>query len=951
MDFEIAFIVAIFAFTLLALLLNPKKSVYLLLTVSVLLHKELFSIYSWNILPIRVVMGAVLVFVVIDTIKTVRLKGPNWLKEQLTNPVAVSLLAFLMVAGFSMIFTKNLKASLSVYAFFATIVALYFYFAKIFEGDKHGVLKVVKAYIIVAFVLSLIGFIQIWVFENNKFIFGAFWNIPGHTPRIGSLFWDVNHFAGLLVLLLPVVGSIIITSDWKQKLKHTLMSLSIFITLVLTNARSGWIAGGCSFLIFILILVFRKYRYRGFAVIFATLLTVSGGILSQYLDKQSPIRREIRQYFHYRLDSFDSHFLLLTGAWQVFEKYPILGGGYGGFFEHFSKAKISATFFARDPAALNTRVPAHSIWGELLAETGIIGTSVMVVFYATVVFTLLYASLRLKNRNEFITTSAMAGSVIGILIAGIFYSYNSEFFWIVLFMYFLYALYCLHDEFSDRSKRLWVDIYSFFISNPKFPVTLLFALSAGLIFVNLGKNHLIPYDEAIYAKVSQNILQRNDWLTLSWRDNQPWFEKPPLYFWLSALSLQLLPGSPELAVRLPSALFGLFAVMLTYVFGRKLFGKTAGFIAGFSLLTTFHFLYYSRIGMLDVACGFFILAALYFYYRASEEINKFRLILAGIFLGMAVLTKGVVGFLPLIVIVLYECIGVLKLRLSVPSVATLVAKILIVILTSVVIFLPWHLIMYQLHGQAFINNYLGYHVLSRVTLETENKTGPIYWYLIVLKVSMRLWFVALLPAFLFTLLSLVKNRYDRTKLGYVLLWALVVLIVFSFSKTKLVWYIIPIYASLAILLGYFYSSVLSFADLKLSRLKHISSFFLKTVVLYLTICIVLLYLLSNKNLVYTSDLTGSQAQMMQLKNTIYGPTAKVFLDRIESPLALFYVDGPFEITDFTPLKLAIYNANKEGDRLIFITKESRFKQLQKEYSAIKLASFTNEWYLGELVAQ
>lgn len=951
MQFEMAFIILIVILSLVLLFINPKKSVVILLIISVLLHKELFSIYSWNILPVRVFMGAVSVFVVVDLIRLIKNKKSDWLKQQLQNPGLILLLAFWLIAGISLIFSKNIKASLSMYAFLTSIVALYFYFARIVDGDKSRVLRIVKAYIVVAFVLSVISFIQIWVYRKYNFIFGAFWNIPGHTPRVGSLFWDVNHFAGLLVLLLPVVGALVLISPWKRRLGYLLMGVSIFVTLILTNARSGWIAGGLAFLVFIAVLVFRKFRYKGFAVILGLLLVISGGIFSQYLDKQSPIRHQIRQYFHYRLDSFDSHFLLLTGAWQVFEKYPILGGGYGSFFEHFAKSKISATFFARDPAALNTRVPAHSIWGELLAETGILGFSVMLFFYATVVFTLLYASLRLKNRHQFILTSAMTGSVVGILIAGIFYSYNSEFFWIVMFLYFFYALYCLRDEFGDQVRRLWSELYSHFVSNPKFPRVVLFVLASVLIFIQLGTNHLIPYDEAIYAKVAQNIVSSNDWLTLSWRDNLPWFEKPPFYFWMSALLLKLLPTMPELAVRLPSAIFGLLSVMLTYIFGKKLFGKTAGFIAGFCLLTTFHFLYYSRLGMLDVTCSFFILMSLYFYYLASEEISKVKLVWAGVFVGFAVLTKGVVGLLPLGILALWEFAGLIKHRLKPSEVVVAAAKLFIVFLTSLVVFLPWHLKMYQTHGQLFVNTYLGYHVLSRATLETEDKTGPIYWYLIVIKVAMRLWFVALVPAFGYALFSLIKNKANQRNLCLILLWSLVIFALFSLSKSKLVWYIMPIYPALAILVGYFYAVVLAFVDQKLSRLNYISSFFLKTLAIYLTICVVLVYLLVNKELVYTSDLTGSQAQMMQLKNSVYGSTAKVYLDRIELPLALFYTEGPFEITDFTPLKTAIYDANIARSRLLFITKESRFKQLQKAYPAIKLVGSQKEWYLGELVAK
>jgi len=77
----------------------------------------------------------------------------------------------------------------------------------------------------------------------------------------------------------------------------------------------------------------------------------------------------------------------------------------------------------------------------------------------------------------------------------------------------------------------------------------------------------------------------------------------------------------------------------------------------------------------------------------------------------------------------------------------------------------------------------------------------------------------------------------------------------------------------------------------------------------------------------------------------------VYLDRIELPLAMFYAGDNFIITDFTPLKAELARSDKEDSRLIFVTKESRFNQLQKSYPAIKLVDSKNEWRLGELVAK
>jgi hypothetical protein len=216
---------------------------------------------------------------------------------------------------------------------------------------------------------------------------------------------------------------------------------------------------------------------------------------------------------------------------------------------------------------------------------------------------------------------------------------------------------------------------------------------------------------------------------------------------------------------------------------------------------------------------------------------------------------------------------------------------------------------------------------------------------------MRLWYVALIPSLLFVIFRVIKNTGERRKLVFILMWSMIILLAFSVSKSKLVWYIIPVYPALSIIVGYFYSATLNFIDQEISRYRYISSFALKTFVIYITVCVVLLYLLSNKELVYTSDLTGSQARLLQQKDSLIGTTEIIYADRIELPLMLFYTKSPFEITDFTPLVESIKTAKTEGKELIFITKESRFKKIQSQFPSVLNVLNIQEWYLGRLPAE
>jgi 4-amino-4-deoxy-L-arabinose transferase-like glycosyltransferase len=63
-----------------------------------------------------------------------------------------------------------------------------------------------------------------------------------------------------------------------------------------------------------------------------------------------------------------------------------------------------------------------------------------------------------------------------------------------------------------------------------------------------------------------------------------YLEKPPLYYWLSALTMKLF-GPSEWAVRVWSSIPALRSVLLTWRVGRWLYGPAGGLLAGLVLAT------------------------------------------------------------------------------------------------------------------------------------------------------------------------------------------------------------------------------------------------------------------------------------------------------------------------------------------------------------------------------
>lgn len=935
MNFEMIVAALLFIFSLILLFKNYKIGFYVLMVLSVLLHKELFSTFRWDLLPIRLFMLAFLVFSGLSFVIWLWKKRDfKAVLEKLSDPFILLLLLLWIIRAVSLINSKNMASSIFLLGFFTTVAALGIYMHLRFENSFAEIIKYIKFYIFVAFGLCLFGLVQLFAYTKYGLIFGALWNVPGHLPRIGSLFWDVNHFGGLLAGLLPVLGIfILISKTWKERIIYAVMFLPMAFVLLITNSRTSYISAIAAFLTFVTVIIVRKIGAKGVSLVLLFLILMSIPVLREYSIKSSPFRAEIKQYFHYRIDSFESHIMLLTGSVQIFEEYPYIGGGYGSFFEHFSKTPISAAFFSRDPAALSVRVPAHTIWGETFAETGLVGILLFSAFVVLGLLPLLYISMVHKDKREFLTAAAMFSSLVGLFSAGIFYSYNSEFFWIMLFLYFLYGIHTLGRGWLSKSL-------SYFMKFDSIPMVILLVLAGILVFINLGKNHLLPWDEAIYAQISKNMVINNEYISMEWAPGKIWYEKPPLGMWFMALSFRIL-GVSEFAARLPSALFGIGTVLIAYFFGKKLFNKTAGFIGAFALLTTFNFLYYSRASMLDVTAAFFITLSLYLYWLHKNSSKPARLTFVGaaLAMGAAVMVKGVIGFVPFVVIILYEIYLLISKQQKLSR--KLFARLAGFFLISAVVFLPWHLEMYRRYGSAFLTNYIGYHVLDRATSAIEDKGRPFWWYVIVAKVSMRIWFIAFIPALLMFARAVWKKSNNHV---FAVLWSLFIFALFSVSISKLKWYIVPLYPVLCLMVGAFIERALDFI---MRKVKMVNPVIVKTAVVYLLIGFGLFYLFMNRQLVYESDLTGSQAILMQEKDRIFGTDTKLYADRIELPLILYYSGSPFEIVDFGPLEDRVKDV-KPDEKMLFITKESRYRKLKEDYPRITFVEGKNEWVLAFL---
>jgi 4-amino-4-deoxy-L-arabinose transferase-like glycosyltransferase len=183
---------------------------------------------------------------------------------------------------------------------------------------------------------------------------------------------------------------------------------------------------------------------------------------------------------------------------------------------------------------------------------------------------------------------------------------------------------------------------------------LVLTASALLLLPGLGRIGLWAPDEPRYAEVAEELrsfAHGPRGLVVLHLNGEVYEQKPPLYFWAAALA-----GAPggrvtEEAARLPSALAGVACVVLTLRLGRLLLPSRSPLLGALLLLTSWDFAHLSRRVQLDVVLTLFELLALYAFVRLEQKKGSRagNLALLHASLGLAVLTKGPVGFLPVVV--------------------------------------------------------------------------------------------------------------------------------------------------------------------------------------------------------------------------------------------------------------------------------------------------------------
>jgi 4-amino-4-deoxy-L-arabinose transferase-like glycosyltransferase len=216
-------------------------------------------------------------------------------------------------------------------------------------------------------------------------------------------------------------------------------------------------------------------------------------------------------------------------------------------------------------------------------------------------------------------------------------------------------------------------------------------------------------------------------------------------------------------------------------------------LAAVILLTCYHFLSFSRFGTMDVMLTLFTYLALHAYLRLNNENQKWWY-LVWIPCALALMVKGAGGIIASAAIVL-ALIFDKRFSAAIQS-----RHFWQGVLLALLIIAPWHILMYVWYGRFFIDEYIGYHVISRSTRTLEGHASGYFYYVGKLVDGFFPWCL-LVP---FAVFSDIRKRLRGQSLSWILLLLSgLVFGIYTVIPTRRPWYIVPLYPAFSILIAAF----------------------------------------------------------------------------------------------------------------------------------------------------
>lgn len=300
-----------------------------------------------------------------------------------------------------------------------------------------------------------------------------------------------------------------------------------------------------------------------------------------------------------------------------------------------------------------------------------------------------------------------------------------------------------------------------------------------IIFASFnGQSHLFDWDEINFAEAAREMIVTGNY-SLVLINYEPFWEKPPLFFWLQALCMNLF-GINEFSARLPNAIAGALTGITLYSIGRKNFSNSFGWLWAMVYCSALLPILYFKSGIIDPWFNLFIFYGTYATWKAiynSDGKNLLWSLIAGASIGLGIMTKG-----PVALLVILMVFGVFYLwkRFKVPANFSHFFGFTI---SLFVVGGLWFFIEYISGRGYIIEDFIEYQIRLMQTQDAGHG-GPFYYHFIVLLIGCFPMSIFALGGFTIQQDKGAQKEFQRIML---LLFALVLLL-FSVVNTKIIHY-------------------------------------------------------------------------------------------------------------------------------------------------------------------
>jgi 4-amino-4-deoxy-L-arabinose transferase-like glycosyltransferase len=334
----------------------------------------------------------------------------------------------------------------------------------------------------------------------------------------------------------------------------------------------------------------------------------------------------------------------------------------------------------------------------------------------------------------------------------------------------------------------------------------------------------VTRDASKYATISREVFESGDLIHLKIH-GEPYDQKPPLLFWLSALGFYFM-GLSNAAFKLPVLLIGLLGLYSTYRLGKSMHGSKVGWTAALVLVTIqASFLYFMDIHT-DTLLQSWVVFSLWQLFEFIKNRRSFHCIMGFTGIGLAMLSKGPVGA----VIPAFAVAGHLIFTRQYKRLfdyrwyaGTLLALVLV---------LPALAGLYKQYGWDGVLFYFWTNNAERLAGNLGSSRSDFFFFFHNLLLLFFPWMLILYTSVVFEFRSLLKRKF-RAREYFIFSGIWVYFIILAISQGKLPNYIMVLLPLFAILTAKYITVALSGRKPQLYRLFHI----LQDIVLLLGIII------------------------------------------------------------------------------------------------------------------